>query len=384
MNGDASWTFILAAGGAGSRLGGTPKQFRLLGGRAVWTWSADIAEHLWQKGLIDELVVVMPERYAASSAWAGSCPVKFIAGGSERWESVQNGLAASSGRYVMIHDAARPFLDIHLCERLIESTVRVGAAMPVLQSQDSLKKIIDDDSVSVVKRDTIFRTQTPQCFERQRLCELIRSVSDVPTDEASVWIEAGDQIASVEGSEMAFKITTEFDWMTACALVNGRETRTGIGCDVHELVPGRRLVLGGVEIDCALGLLGHSDADVLTHAVSDALLGAAGLGDIGTLFPASDERYKDARSTDLLADVLSRLKHEGWSVVWVDAVLYAQVPRLGQSIPQIRTSLSDVMSSFGLADRISIKVKSGEYVGSVGRAQCMTCSAVATIERYAL
>jgi 2-C-methyl-D-erythritol 4-phosphate cytidylyltransferase/2-C-methyl-D-erythritol 2,4-cyclodiphosphate synthase len=141
-------------------------------------------------------------------------------------------------------------------------------------------------------------------------------------------------------------------------------------------------VLGGVEIPSPLGLQGHSDADIICHALADALLGACGEGDIGTLFPASDERYKDARSTELLKQVMALLLERGWSVVWADVTLVAQIPRLGREMPGVADFLKAIIKAYCPLSGLSVKVKSGEGVGSVGRAECMTCYAAVTIERY--
>jgi 2-C-methyl-D-erythritol 4-phosphate cytidylyltransferase/2-C-methyl-D-erythritol 2,4-cyclodiphosphate synthase len=162
-----------------------------------------------------------------------------------------------------------------------------------------------------------------------------------------------------------------------------RETRVGFGWDVHELVPHRRLVLGGVEFQSPLGLLGHSDADIVCHAVSDALLGAAGEGDIGTLFPASDEQYRNIGSTVLLSRVIGLLTKKNWRVVNVDVVLVAQIPRLGGEIRKITENLKSFFAVNSTCVGVNVKIKSGEYVGSVGRAECMTCYAVASAERRA-
>ena len=379
----ASWAFVLVAAGSGSRMGGKPKQFRTLGNMPVWAWSAQTAEELYTAGLIDELVVVFPAGYETSDEMHFSCPVKYVSGGEVRSDSVMNGLLAAGTEYVMIHDAARPFLSSEICLALMESTEGTKGAVPLLSSVDSLKKL-EFGSLSVVPRGNIFRTQTPQSFERARLLEVLRS-SDSATDEGTLWLAAGFELVQVPGEEKNFKITTEFDWLVARSIAEERrEFRTGIGYDVHELVPGRRLVLGGVEIPFCMGLLGHSDADIICHAASDALLGAAGEGDIGTLFPASDAKYRDADSVALMREVLELLKSRGWCVNWLDIALTAQVPRLGVHIPKILDNLCRQFYVYGLDKRVSLKVKSGELTGSVGRAQSMVCYAAASIERYGI
>ena len=384
MSERGSWSFILVAAGSGSRIGGLPKQFRKLGPEPMWMWSAHIAEELFLRGVIDELVVVFPRDYDfAKTKDKFKIPARFTVGGDTRTESVLNALREARADFVMIHDAARPFVSVELCEELIQtvSCEPDSGAVPLLESVDSLK--IVDPSISVLPREKIFRTQTPQAFRRIPIEEILASSCVGATDEATLWIDAGKKLFRVRGSEKNFKITTDFDWMTAHALVEaGRTFRVGMGYDVHELVPERKLILGGVEMNSALGLLGHSDADIICHAVADALLGAAGEGDIGAMFPASDGRYKDADSALLLKDVIELVASKGWRVVNVDVTLAAQIPRLGNRVGDITHSLKGIFTSNCPCAQINVKVKSGEQIGSVGRAECMECYAVAHIEKY--
>jgi 2-C-methyl-D-erythritol 4-phosphate cytidylyltransferase/2-C-methyl-D-erythritol 2,4-cyclodiphosphate synthase len=281
----------------------------------------------------------------------------------------------------MIHDAARPFLPALICERLMETVTEETGAVPLLESHDSLKMV--DGEINIIPREKIFRTQTPQAFKKNAILDVIDSSPCAAADEAALWIRAGKKLASVPGSSANFKITGDFDWLTARSIAeSGRIARVGMGYDVHELVPGRKLVLGGLEIDAELGLLGHSDADIVCHAIADALLGAAGEGDIGTMFPASEERHKGADSMELLKTVLGLIAGKGWIVGDVDAVLSAQIPRLGDKIKQIVSNLTQMIRAFSPYAELSVKVKSGEGIGSVGRAECMQCHAVALLEKF--
>ena len=253
----------------------------------------------------------------------------------------------------------------------------------MLESVDSLK-ILENNKYGEFDRKKIFRTQTPQVFNTEKLRNVLNSTLLSATDEASLWVEAGYPLTAVDGEEGNFKITTKYDWKRAMATAGEeRMQRIGYGYDVHRLIRGRKLILAGVEIkDSALGLLGHSDADVVTHAIMDSLLGAAGEPDIGTLFPASDEHYKDADSMILLKDVVDILHGKGWRIEWVDAVLVAQTPRLGDMVQTFKNNLAACLRENGGSNNVNIKIKSGEECGSVGRAECMVCYAVASISNY--
>lgn len=386
-----TWSFIIVAAGKGTRLGGELKQFRILGGRPVWCWSAIVAEELYKQGLVEELILVVPagmEEEVGNQAQNFELPVTVITGGPRRSDSVYAGLLASSSWGCLVHDAVRPFVKPGLCRRLMEAVMDGKGAIPVILVADALKRVLPDGKMTIVPREDLLATQTPQVFPREELLCAFDEHQDGFRDEAEAWIMAGKELVPVRGAKLNFKITDAQDWELASAIVEGGEVmRVGNGFDVHPLVPGRRLRLGGIEIpDAPLGLHGHSDADVVAHAVADALLGAAGESDIGTLFPANDDTYKGANSMELLKQVVDLISSEGWSIEWVDATLQAQIPRLADKIEAIRRSLE---SALQLGQRRSgrvanIKVKSGESVGSVGRGECLICHATATVARRPL
>lgn len=375
-----SWSFVIVAGGKGLRLGGTPKQLRSLGGSPLWTWSARCAQVLFDAGEITDLVLVVPagqeELFDRSFL---SMPHRCVAGGATRTDSVRSGLSAACGAFVLVHDGARPFLSPDLCRRLMAATTERHGAIPLCPVNDALKIQTQNGPVSL-DRGAVRATQTPQAFPRRPLLDLLEG-GVAFLDEGEAWLENGRDLATVEGERMNFKITDEADWKIARALVAEPVTmRTGHGFDVHPLVPGRDLLLGGVRIEAPLGLDGHSDADIVCHAVSDALLGAAGLPDLGTLFPASEERYRGADSYELLRQVLLRVVAEGWEVLWVDVTLHAQIPRLGSRLASVREKMGELFDEEE-EPRFNIKVKSGERVGSVGSGASMECHALATLRK---
>ena len=365
-----NFSFIIVAGGSGSRMGGVQKQFLKLGARQVWEWSARAAEKL---EAVKEIILVIPEGQSVKF----NSTKKFITvtGGTTRPQSVLNGLKNSSCDFVMIHDAARPFISENLLHGLMNNTYEHAGAIPVLPVSDALKKI-DSDGINIINREGIYITQTPQCFYKSELEKILTQYNNVK-DEAEAWLNAGKKLNYIDGERLNFKITWPEDMNMARALIAGEKiiTRSGIGYDVHKLTPGRKLILGGVEIkDSPVGLLGHSDADILTHAVMDAVLGAAGLPDIGNLFPASDEKYKGASSLKLFQEVLRLVNDNGWSVDYVDAVIEAQIPRLNKYMTEIKDSLKNFAE-------VNLKFKSAEEIDDAGLGLAMKAWAVAQVSR---
>ena len=382
-----NWSFLITAGGSGSRLGGVPKQFRMLGGASVWRWSFAAADKLRRMGRVCDIVMTVPrESLAGLAGEAEKLGLTLVEGGRSRSESVIKGLGACRGPHVLVHDGARPFISEGLCLRLMDAVEADGSgAVPLLPSTDSLKIVENGVITGVADRSLYYRTQTPQAFPLRELVEVMENSPQGGTDEASLWFAAGKKIVPVEGEEMNFKITSQFDWEAACAFARGSreaERRTGHGYDIHQLVEGRPLIIAGVKIEgVSYGLLGHSDADLVAHTVMDALLGAAGEPDIGTLFPASDEKWRGADSMALLRSVLELLAAKGWRAEWVDVTLNAQRPKLGALVPAFIENMNRALGGDETKKFFNMKVKSAEHCGSAGRGECMICHGVATIAR---
>ena len=369
--------FIIAAGGSGSRMidQGGKKQFRILDNKPVWCWSADLAAEFKE---ICEIILVLPEE-DFDLVKNNFKDIKLVKGGASRPESVMNGLNACGCDYVMIHDAARPFVTREIIFNLINAVDEETGAIPVIPVADAIKKL-DEGIITHINRDGLFITQTPQVFYRPKLIEVIKNFGMQAKDEAEAWLDAKLKLKLVEGAKLNFKITVPDDWRIAEALVNkNKMTRTGLGYDVHRLVPERKLILGGVLIeDSPLGLLGHSDADLLSHAVADAILGGAGLPDIGNLFPASDDKFKNADSLELLREAYRLVKLKNFKVIWIDAVIQAQVPRLNKYLSLMRENFKNI---FDNQDIVNIKAKSAETLDDAGSGLSMTCWAAANLER---
>jgi 2-C-methyl-D-erythritol 4-phosphate cytidylyltransferase/2-C-methyl-D-erythritol 2,4-cyclodiphosphate synthase len=388
-------TAIIAAGGRGQRLGGAlPKQFLTIAGRAVLDLSVSaFAAH----PSISELVVALPADladdpppYLRALMTSGS-PLRVVAGGARRQDSVANAFhAASAGAdIVVIHDAARPFVTANLITQTIAAAVEAGAAVPALQARDTVKQVkagVGGERYvkETLSRDTIFLAQTPQAFRRAVLADAL-SVSDAgdATDEALLAERAGHAVRIVDGDSSNIKITTLEDLELAEAIVrtgaarSSPRSRVGTGYDVHRLVAGRPLMLGGVHVPSARGPLGHSDGDVVCHAVTDAILGAASLGDIGRHFPDSDPRWKGAAGVELLQRALAVLGGQGFEVVNVDVTVILETPKIRDHVDAMRTALAAALRID--ASMVSVKGKTNEGMDAVGRGEAVAAHAIALI-----
>jgi 2-C-methyl-D-erythritol 4-phosphate cytidylyltransferase/2-C-methyl-D-erythritol 2,4-cyclodiphosphate synthase len=375
---------VIAAGGRGSRIGGAvPKQLLEVGGRSVLQRSlAAFDDH----PAVSELVVVLPESLLGDGpALAGDLKrtPRFVAGGARRQDSVANGVAALGPDVdvVLVHDAARPFVSPRLIDRVIDAAVEAGAAVPALPVRDTVKRA---DGLSrqvrmTIPREEIWLAQTPQGFRRDVLTDAIARVGAGvdATDEGMLAELAGHPVRIVDGEPGNVKITTPEDLATARARFDGANARIGTGYDLHRLVPGRALVLAGVTVPFERGPLGHSDGDVVCHALVDAIFGAAALGDIGRHFPDTDARWKDAPGLDLLARAVEIVRAAGWVVANADVTVILERPKLAPHIDEIRTR---VASAAGVSlDHVSVKAKTNEGVDATGRGEAIAAHAVALL-----
>lgn len=367
---------ILVAAGASRRMGFDKLSYAFDGKTVLQHSVQALAGHPY----VDEVVAAASaanEAAVQAALAAQAKPWRVVRGGETRAQSVANCLAATDAALVAIHDAARPFVTPQLISRALEAAGQMGAAAPAVPVKDTVKRAAQNGLVlETPARETLFAVQTPQCFQtalyRRALAAVGRQRMRDVTDDCSIFELAGLPVRLVEGEYANRKITTRED-LPAHAK---EETamRVGHGYDVHRLVEGRKLILGGVEIPYEKGLLGHSDADVLAHAVADALLGAAALGDIGKLFPDTDERYKGADSLVLLGHVAARVRQAGFAVENIDATVLCQRPKLAAHIPAMREKLA---AACGMdAGDVSVKATTEEGLGFTGEglgiaAHCM-------------
>ena len=371
-----SVTAIIVAAGASRRMGFDKLSYRLPDGRTVLETSCALfAAH----PAVDELVLVAGGNRPQCEAIAAACPkpCTVVQGGATRADSVRSGLAAAKGQLVAIHDAARPFASAEIITAALQAAAESGAAAPAVPVKDTIK-VADQDGTVVATPDraTLYAVQTPQCFDRALYLQALEAVSgekaSLVTDDCSLFELAGLPVTLTAGDYANLKITTKED------LQKEKTMRIGHGYDVHRLVEDRKLILGGVEVPYEKGLLGHSDADVLLHAVMDAVLGAAALGDIGQHFPDTDPAYKGADSLALTREVAKIIAAHGYKVGNIDATILCQRPKLAPHIPAMRQNIAD---AFGLPlDAVSVKATTEEHLGFTGEGLGIAAHAVALIE----
>lgn len=315
-------------------------------------------------------------------AVTGPKPAVVIAGGATRQASVARGMAhvAPQAAYVLVHDAARPFVTPALIDRVLDGAIRHGAAIAALPATDTIKRVEGERIVETIPRETLCLAQTPQGFRRDVLeaaVALGESGLD-GTDEAALAEQAGHPVHIVSGDEGNVKITTAGDLARARRAAGAPRALVGTGYDLHTLVEGRPLRLGGVRVPAERGALGHSDADVACHAVTDAILGAAALGDIGRHFPDTDPAWHGASSVDLLTRAAGIVREQGYAVVNVDVTIILQRPKIVPYIDAIREGLAGALGV--PAARVSVKGKTNEGVDAVGRGEAIAAHAVALLE----
>ena len=371
---------ILAAGGSGLRAG-TAKQWVDLGGESVLRRAA---RALAGCDLVDEVVAVVPAgdeaRAAAHLAGLGR-PTRVVPGGAARADSVRAGLEALGGCDIaLVHDAARPFATPGLVRAVALAAARGGAALAAVAATDTVKRAEGDRVAVTLDRRTLWLAQTPQGFRvpllRRAFAEAGAAAAEA-TDECLLVERLGEPVTLVPGEEGNFKITGARDLDRARALVEPA-VATGVGYDVHAFAAGRKLVLGGVEFE-GDGLLGHSDADICAHAIGDAILGAAGLGDLGRHFPDTDPRWKGVSSLALLAEIVRMAAARGWAVGNCDVTLAARRPKIAPRAEEMRSRLAGVLEV--TPSRVNVKATTGEGLGFVGRGEGIAAHAVAVLFR---
>jgi 2-C-methyl-D-erythritol 4-phosphate cytidylyltransferase/2-C-methyl-D-erythritol 2,4-cyclodiphosphate synthase len=361
-----------------------PKQFLLLGGRPI----LDLAlSALAASPHIDGILLALPPSLSeeVKDSYRGRPKVlRVVDGGEERQDSVENALAAvpAEAEVLLVHDAVRPFISPELLERCVALAREHGAVVPVVPVRDTVKEWDRErKTLSTVDRSLLYRAQTPQAFRAGILrdaYEKAKAEGRRGTDDASLVEEAGYAVTPIPGEEANLKITVPEDLRMANGLLGGApDFRIGLGGDAHRLVEGRELWLGGVRVEHPKGLLGHSDGDVLLHAIADAIYGAMGDRDIGHHFPPGREETLGISSRRILAHARGRMDALGFSLVGLDAVVVCEEPKIAPIAPKLRASIAEILS---VPDaRVNLKGKTTEGMGFEGRKEGISAWAVALL-----
>ena len=385
---------LIVAAGRGMRAAGQgalPKQYWPIGGMPVL--SRTIRAFAAHPGVDDILVVIHPQDaalyQAAAEPFAGGLLAE-ISGGATRQDSVRAGLEALAARapdHVLIHDGARPFVDAQLIDRVISSLATHEAALPCLPVTDTLKRGSEGRIIGAIDRDELWYAQTPQGFKFDAILAAHRAAAKdgAPafTDDAGLAAWFGIEVVQVEGSEANRKLTSTDDLRSADEMMRLRQApaqgtiRVATGYDVHAFGPGDAVMLCGVRIPHHKKLIGHSDADVALHALTDALLGVIAEGDIGDHFPPTEERWRGAASAVFLKDAAARVEARGGVIVHVDLTLLCEAPRIGPHRDAMRGSIAEMLG-LGL-DQVSIKATTNEGLGFIGRGEGIAAMATATV-----
>ncbi len=373
---------LIVAAGHGVRAGeGPPKQYRTLGGTAVLRRAIDA---FVRHPMVDLVQVVIGAEHGQlyEAATEGLTLPSPIAGGETRQDSVLRGLEGLTNlqpTFVLIHDAARPLVSADVIAATIDALETHDGAVPVLAAADTLKRMRDGVVEATVPRENLGAAQTPQGFRFDKILSAHRAARDTSaTDDAAIAEQAGLTVAAVPGSRLNMKLTTPEDFVIAEALLaNAGTTRTGQGFDVHRFGPGDHIWLCGLRVEHTNGLIGHSDADVGLHALTDALLGAAALGDIGQHFPPSDERWRGAASHIFLTHAAKLIADRGGRIEHVDVTLICERPKVAPHREAMVARIAELLALD--AKRVSVKATTTEGLGFTGRAEGIAAQAIATV-----
>jgi 2-C-methyl-D-erythritol 4-phosphate cytidylyltransferase/2-C-methyl-D-erythritol 2,4-cyclodiphosphate synthase len=371
-------TALIVAAGSGTRMGQeTPKQYRLLAGKPLLRHAVEaLIDH--PRITAVRVVIGAGQESQAAAALAGLNVGTPILGGAERADSVRAGLEGVSGGIILVHDAARPFCPPDVIDRLLDALDKADGAVPVLPVADTLAKG-DRELRGTVNRTQLLRVQTPQAFHLDDLRYAYDEAgSGAPTDESTVMQNAGLKVATVPGDEALHKLTSPKDWERAeMMLAATMISRSGTGFDVHAFEGPGPLIMGGITIDHTTGLAGHSDADVVLHAITDALLGAGSLGDIGQHFPPSDPQWKGAASDRFLVHAANLIRERGGIIDHVDCTVICEAPKVGPHRAAIQARVAEILDL--PLDRVSIKATTTEQLGFTGRREGIAAQAIATL-----
>jgi len=370
---------LIVAAGRGNRFGDAlPKQYHLLLGKPVLAWTLN---RFVSHRQIDRAVLVVASDYLeqALDLVAGK-PVCVVAGADSRQASVSLGLeylADNPPALVLVHDGVRPNPAPEVIDRVIDALNNADGAIAALAVVDTIKRSAENEPLETVDRSRLFQAQTPQGFHYPALLKAYRAAKSEFTDDAALAVDYGMNVTMVDGNADNLKITRAEDLHRMARLMGAGETRVGSGFDVHRFGPGDHVMLCGVAITHSQGLAGHSDADVGLHAITDALLGAVGAGDIGTHFPPSDPKWRGASSDQFIEFARDTVTQKGFAIVNIDITLICEAPKIGPHRDAIIDRLASLLQID--ADKVSIKATTSEGLGFTGRREGIAAQAVVTV-----
>jgi 2-C-methyl-D-erythritol 4-phosphate cytidylyltransferase / 2-C-methyl-D-erythritol 2,4-cyclodiphosphate synthase len=363
--------FIILAGGESKRFNSkTPKPYHLYKGKPLILHSIDKVKN-YKK--IKQIVLVVNKKHKNFIKKLKIKNVKIVVGGKTRAESAYNGLQyikKHNFKNVMIHDAARPNFSLKLLDRLEKELKYIDCVIPAINTVDSVKQKLSSKIVNL-KRENIYFTQTPQAFNYRKLLKLQSNKSLAITDDANLFVKAGEKIKIIKGEVLNKKITIISDIKTNSFI------KYGLGFDVHRLVTKKKLYLGGIKISSPLGTLGHSDGDPVLHAVTDAILGACNMGDIGEKFSDKNKKFKNIRSTILLKKIIEEIKTKGYLINNLDINIITQKPKIQKYKIKITNCIAKICEI--LPSQISIKGKTTEKLGVIGKEKAIACEVIASV-----
>ena len=366
--------FIILAGGESKRFNSkTPKPYHLYKGKPLLLHSIDKAKN-YKK--FSKIVLVINKKHKAHIKKLKIKGIEIIIGGNTRAKSSYNGLKCirnNNIKNVIIHDAARPNFSLKLLKKLMDELKSNDCVIPAIQTTDSVKQKTSN-IVTNLKRENIYLIQTPQAFNYKKLYTLQNNKSTEVTDDANLFVRAGKKIKIIKGEATNNKITVNSD------IKFNNLIKFGLGFDVHRLVPNKKLYLGGIKIPSPLGTLGHSDGDPVLHAITDAILGACNMGDIGEKFSDKDKKFKNIRSTILLNKIIDEVKKKGYLINNIDINIITQKPKIQKYKKQITNCIAKICKI--LSTQINIKGKTTEKLGVIGKEKAIACEVIASVIKY--
>jgi len=366
--------FIILAGGESKRFNSnTPKPYHTYRGKPLLLHSIDKVKDY---GKFNKIVLVINKKHKSYIKKLKIKDLKIVFGGKTRAESAYKGLKSVKNhniKNVMIHDAARPNFSLKLLDRLIKGLQSNDCVIPAIQSTDSIKEKYFN-KITNLKRENIYLVQTPQAFNYKKLYGLQNNKGIEITDDANLFIKAGKKIKIIKGEINNNKITINSD------IKVNNSIKYGLGFDIHRLVPNKKLYLGGIQIPSPLGTLGHSDGDPVLHAVTDAILGACNMGDIGEKFSDKNKKFKNIRSTILLNEIIDEIKRKGYLVNNIDINIITQKPKIQKYKKQIKNCIAKICKI--LSTQINIKGKTTEKLGVIGNEKAIACEVIASVIKY--